>query len=71
MEFFFSIPVEKRKTIRKRKDIQILGSCQKWNVKVTVIPLVIGALGTIPKKDRKGDWNRCKSEEESRPSQNY
>ena len=33
-------------------------------MRVTVIPIVVGALGTVPEKD----WNSGKSEEESRTS---
>ena len=38
---------------RKRKDWQILGPCKwtkkknQWNMRVTVIPFVFGALGTV------------------------
>ena len=38
---------------RKRKKKQLLRSCQRskklWNMKLKVMPIVIGALGTIPK----------------------
>ena len=37
----------------KQKDIQIVRLCQRtkelWNISVTVIPIVISALGTVPK----------------------
>ena len=37
----------------KQKDRQILGSCKRagklWNMKVAVIPIVVGALGTVLK----------------------
>ena len=40
----------------KRKDWQILLSCltKLWNMKVTVIPIVVGALRTVPN----GLWKR-------------
>ena len=39
---------------RKRKDRQIFGPCRKieknlWNMRVTVIPVVISSLGSVPK----------------------
>ena len=34
---------------RKQKDIQTLGLKKQWNMRVTVIPIVVGALGMIPK----------------------
>ena len=54
----------------KRKKGQILERCQRikkklWNIKVKVMPIVIGALGRVPKA-RKNDWKNQKSEEESR-----
>ena len=49
----------------KTKDRQIFASCQSakkklWNVKVTVIPTVVGALGTVsqrPGKENDGSDN--------------
>ena len=38
-----------RENQRERKDRQILGPCQLRNMKVTVIPVVNGELGTVPK----------------------
>ena len=37
-----------------------------WNMKVTVIPIVVGVLGTIPQG--KGSWKCWKSENDPRPS---
>ena len=53
----FAIPkdnrVKKKKNRRKWKEKQIIRSCQNqkylWNIKVAVIPVVVGTLGTVPK----------------------
>ena len=47
----FGIPENHRE--KKQKDRQILGLCQRtkkkqWNIRVTVISNVVGALGTVP-----------------------
>ena len=43
----------KSKNQRKRKERQVIKPCQRteklWNMKVTVIPIIIGALGTTHK----------------------
>ena len=55
-----------RSAKQKRKDRQVLaGELRKlWNMRMTVIPIVIRALGTVPKRG----WKSCKSEDELKPS---
>ena len=54
---FYRFSGQKSKNKRKRNDKQILGPSQRtkkvWNMRVTVIPNVVGALGTVFKKHRK------------------
>ena len=46
----FAIPVENRVKLKERekKDKYLVGELKKmWNMKVKIIPIVIGALGTV------------------------
>ena len=69
---YFAIPVDHWENERKRKDKQIFEPCLRllkelWNIRATVIQIVFGALGTLPKSLEK-NWKNWKSEENSRPS---
>ena len=53
----FAVPADDKVKITKRKEREILRFCLRtkklWNMKVTVIPIVIGALATVPKGSEK------------------
>ena len=60
----FTVPTDHRIKLKENKKIStstLLKNWKKlWNVKVTVIPIVIGALGTIPRvsKETRGVENK-------------
>ena len=65
----FYVPAKHNENKRNRKNRQILEPFQRseklWNMKVTVMPRVVDALGTIPKVSKTcGNW---RSDKESRP----
>ena len=68
----FAITADQRvkiKEIEKRgKYLDLVRELRKlWNMRVTVIPIVIGTLGTVPKGLERG-WKNFKSEEVSKSS---
>ena len=64
----FTVPADhcaklkKKKTKRRISTWTLLGNWKKLkNMKVTLIPIVIGALGTVAKSLVKGLWNKRSS----------
>ena len=70
----FAVPADHKVKIKESEKIDeyrdLARELEKklWNIRLTVIAIVVGALGTIPKafEKRGGNW---KSDEESGPSQ--
>ena len=65
----FAFPANHRVKIKEKKKTNKYFNLAReliklWNMKVTVIPIVIGALGMVPKEG----WNICKLEDEWGPS---
>ena len=57
----FAVLAKQSENKGKWKDIQILRLCQRtkklWNMRLMVIPVIAGALGTVPKGLEKYLWN--------------
>ena len=69
MDFSFSVDhrVKKKENKKTDKYLDRARELKKlWNIKVTIIPIVVGAIGTVPKYLKKRLGN-CRSAEESRP----
>ena len=46
----FAVPADKKKCEKRDKYLDLAKELKKlWNMKVTIIPVVIGALGTVTK----------------------
>ena len=68
----FAVPTNHKVKIieskKRDKSSNLTGELRKlWNIRVTVIPVIIGALGAVPQSLERG-WKRWKSKDESRPS---
>ena len=66
----FAVPVDDRMKIKENekrdKYLDLARELRKQlNIRVTVIPIVVGALGTVP-KGLEGGWGNWKSENQSR-----
>ena len=68
----FAVPADHRiklnESEKKEKYIDLAREFKKkWNMKVTIIPIVIGAFGTVT-KDYQSDWRTWELKDEGRPS---